>query len=124
MAQIPDYTEEEHAIVHNTNAQRWYKEIVEIQLADVEIQIGPKKPDPTECPAMFWLVNDCSFIIINCGETRYKCNFFNKEQERMGTGIEEYKDLQQYATTLLQIQADYESVRIGAFPDNVDSQNS
>ena len=40
----------------------------------------------------------------------------------MGTGIEEYKDLQQCVTTLLQIQADYESVRSGTFPDNVDSK--
>lgn len=42
----------------------------------------------------------------------------------MGTGIEEYKDLQECVTALLQTQADYESVRSGAFPDNVDSQRS
>lgn len=49
---------------------------------------------------------------------------FYKELEQVGTGIEEYKDLQQCVTTLLQIQEDYESVHSGAFPDNVDSQNS
>lgn len=43
MTQIPDYTEEEHAIVQSTIAQRWNKEMVEIQLADAEVQIDPKK---------------------------------------------------------------------------------
>lgn len=122
MTYIPDYTEKERAIVQNTIAKRWNKEMVEFQLADVEVQIDPKKPDLTECPALFWLVNGCSFIIIKCGEACYKCNFFYKELEQMGTGIEEYDDLQQYITTLLQTQADYESVRSGAFPDDADSQ--
>lgn len=70
MTQIPDYTEEEHAIVQSTANYRWKNETVEIQLADVEVQIDPKNPDLTECPALFWLANGCSFIIIKCGETR------------------------------------------------------
>ncbi len=122
MTQIQDYTEEERAIVQNTIAKRWNKEMVEFQLADVEVQIDPKKPNLTVCPALFWLVNGCSFIIIKYGEARYKCNFFYKELEQMGTVIEEYDDLQQCITTLLQTQADFESVRSGAFSDHTDSQ--
>ena len=116
MTQIPDYTEEEYQIVRDTVAKRW-KEEVSLQLADVEVQLDAKASDLTECPALFWLINGCSFIVIKCGETCYQCKFFYKELEQMGTDIEEYEDLQHCVTTLLQAQADYESVRSGAFPD-------
>ena len=121
MTQIPDYTEKERTIVQSTVSKRWKNETVEIQLADVEIQIDPKKTDLTECPALFWLANDYSFIIIKCGEASYKCNFFYKELEQMCTDIEIYNDLQQCVATLLQTQADYESVRSGAFLENTGS---
>ncbi len=117
MTQIPDYTEEEYQVVRKTVGKRWNKEEVEIQLADVEVQLDAKDPALTECPALFWLVNGCSFIVIKCGETRYQCKFFYKELEQMGTDVEEYDDLQRCITALLQTQADYESVRSGAFPE-------
>ena len=123
MTEIPDYTEAEQQIVKDTLKTRWKKVAVEIQVADVEVQIDPKKPELTECPALFWLVNDCSFLVIKCGKANYKCSFFYKELEQMGTGIEDYKDLQTCVTTLLQTQADYESVRSGAFPKNTGSHN-
>lgn len=39
----------------------------------------------------------------------------------MNTGTEKYTDLQECVTKLLQVQVDYESVRIGAFPEGADS---
>ena len=122
MTHVPDYTEDERNIVQNAVNRRWEKPLVEIQLADVGVQLDPKKPDLTECPALFWLAGGCSFIVIKSGESRYKCSFFYKELEQMSTGIEAYDDLQQCVTALLQTQADYESVRSGAFPENPDSK--
>ena len=122
MNHVPDYTEDERNIVQNAVNRRWEKPLVEIQLADVEVQLDPKKPDLTECPALFRLAGGCSFIVIKSGESHYKCNFFYKELEQMSTGIEAYDDLQQCVTALLQTQADYESVRSGAFPENPDSK--
>ncbi len=122
MTHVPDYTENERNIVQNAVDGRWKKDPVEIQLADVEVQLDPKTPDLTECPALFWPAGGCSFVVIKSGESRYQCNFFYKELEQMNTGIEEYDDLQQCVTALLQTQADYESVRSGAFPENPDSR--
>lgn len=119
MMQIPDYTEEEYGVVHNAVVKRWKKEKIEIKFADVEVQLDAKTPALTECPALFWLANGCSFIIIKCGKASYQCKFFYKELEQMDTGVEKYDDLQHCVTTLLQTQADYESVRSGAFPDNL-----
>lgn len=116
MTRVPDYTEDERNIVLNTVNTRWKKDPVELLLADVEIQLDPGKPELTECPAVFWLAGECNFIIIKSGEGRYKCNFFYRELEQMGTGIDEFDDLQQCVITLLQVQADFESVRSGAFP--------
>jgi len=123
MTQIQDYSQEEQAIVQNSIAHRWKKETVEIQIADVEVQIDSKNSDLTECPALFWLVNGCSFIIIKFGAANFKCNFFYKELEQMGTGVEEYKDLQECVTALLQTQADYDSVRTGAFSEEHSPKN-
>ena len=122
MTRVPDYTEDERNIVLGMVNTRWKKDPVDIQLADAEVQLDPAKPDRTECPALFWLADHCSFVIIKAGEGRYRCSFFYKELEQMGTGIEEYDDLQQCVLTLLQTQADYESVRSGAFPGNPDPE--
>ena len=121
MTRVPDYTEDERNIVLGTANARWRKDPVDIQLADVEVQLDPAKPGRTECPALFWLAGNCSFVIIKTGPDRYRGCFFYRELEQMGTGIEEYDDLQQCVLTLLQAQADHESVRSGTFPENNDS---
>ena len=118
MIRVPDYTEDEHSIVRKTVDSRWKKDPVEIQLADAEVQLDYKIPEMTECPVLFWLAGGCSFVIMKCGENRYKCNFFYKELEQISTGIEECDDLQQCVTVLLQTQADYDSVRSGAYPED------
>jgi len=46
MTQIQDYSQEEQAIVQNSIVHRWKKETVEIQIADVEVQIDSKKLRP------------------------------------------------------------------------------
>ena len=118
MTRVPDYTEDEHSIVRKTVDSRWKKDPVEIQLADAEVQLDPKIPEMIECPVLFWLAGGCSFVVMKCGENRYKCNFFYKELEQISTGIEKCDDLQQCVTVLLQTQADHDSVRSGAYPED------
>lgn len=102
MTQIQDYTQKKQKIVQNSITDHWRNEAVEIQIADFEVQIDPKNSDLTECPALFWLVNSCNFIIIKCGAAKFKCNFFYKELEQMSTEAEKHKNMQECVTTLLQ----------------------
>ncbi len=117
MTSIPDLTESEQHIVQTTADERWGKGVAGLQLADVEIQLNHDSEALTACPALFWVVNDCSFVIIKTGEQGFRCNFFYKNDlEQMSTGVEKYDNIGDCVIELLRVQADYDSLRSGAFP--------
>jgi len=118
MSQIPDFTEKELETIRSKLRQRRGHEDVTLQLADAQILLSKDDCAPTSCPAVFWQVEDCSFVIQKTGEKRYRCQFFYADLHQYGTGIDEYDNIGDCALTLLQIQADHESVRSGAFPGN------
>jgi hypothetical protein len=58
-----------------------------------------------------------NFAVIKIGEGRLRARCFCADLEPFGTGIDELDNVADATVTLLRMQADYESVRSGAFPD-------
>ena len=115
---IPDFTDTERWTVQSAVDERWGRGETELHLADVEILLMPEDTSPTSCPAIFWIKGECNFVVIKTDERCYRCQFFYKSdlEQQLGTGIKEFDDIATCVVTLLQTQADYESVRSGAFP--------
>jgi hypothetical protein len=112
MNTIKDITETEQWTVMSTLKERWANKSIELQRADVEIKMMPHDRELTTCPALFWQVNETSFIIIKTGERNYRSQFYYKGFQQYGTGKIEFDDLTDCVTTLLQVHADKELVDI------------
>jgi len=55
-------------------------------------------------------------IFFESGERRYRCQFSYKPCEQMGTGMDEYDDLAECASAVLQAQADHVAEQRGDLP--------
>ena len=51
MIKIPGYTQEKYMVMQNTVARRWGKNTIEVQLADVEINLVLKKVRFSQVPS-------------------------------------------------------------------------
>ncbi len=105
MSAIPDFNDSELWMIRTTLKERYGREI-EIQLADSEIRLDPNSSELTWCPTIYWEVEPVNFVIFKTAPERYRCHFFYGENEFYGTGIEEYDNISECVTTLLQMQAD------------------
>jgi hypothetical protein len=102
MHEVPDISDNETWIIRTTLQER-YKEEVELQMADAEIRLQPSDKNLTPCPAWYWQVENCHFIIFKTGTRKYRSQFF-------------YRAYQQYTecvVSLLQAQADHEAKERG-----------
>jgi hypothetical protein len=108
MSTIKDFTDAEQWTVNTTLNERWPNQELDIQLADVEIKMFQHDRELTVCPAVFWQVDETSFIIIKVGERTYRSQFYYKGFQQYGTGKSEFDDLADCTTTLLQVHADKE----------------
>lgn len=106
MTRIPDFSETELEVVREALAERWGRPI-EIEVAEAEVRLDPHAFQLTTCPALYWEVDGCHFVVIKTAPTRYRCQFYYRIREMYGTGIEEYDDLGQCVLTLLRVQADH-----------------
>lgn len=105
---IPDITDAEQWAVSTTLRERWPGRDIELQLADVEIKMHQGDRETTSCPALFWQVNDTSFVIIKTAERNYRSQFYYRGYQQYGTGKSEFDDIADCVTTLLQVHADKE----------------
>ena len=112
MPEIADITDNELWIVRSTLLER-YGEQVEPQLADAEIRLRPSDRELTPVPVMYWEHGDCHFVVFKTGDRRYRCQFYYRLYQQMGTGVPEYDDLSECVVSLLQVQADYEAKERG-----------
>jgi len=110
MNSLPDFSDKELKIVRDALARR-YREPVEPQLADVEFQLDQDGDQWSTCPAVFWQARQAKLIIFKTGEQRFACQFFYDEDTIYGTGVDEYDDLPNCVSMLLQVQADDERSR-------------
>ena len=118
MNDIPDLTDVELWGLQSTVNERWKDPQVQLELADVELQLGKKSSELTSCPAVFWFVKNCNFVVVKMGSRRFRCHFlYDKDLDQYGTGITEFDDIAKCIVTLLHTQADDESVRSGAFSE-------
>lgn len=108
MKAIADFNDSELWIIKTTLQER-YKQDIEIQLADSELKLDPLSSNLTWCPTVYWEVDGVSFVIFKIALQRYRCQFFYDEQEHYGTGIDEYDNIADCVTILLQVQADHET---------------
>jgi len=118
MSDIPDITDTEHWTIKTSLDERWGTDVITPELVDVEARLDPSDRELTECPAVFWQYKDCHYIIMKTGENSYRTQFYYGNREQFGTGIREYEDLADCVVSLLQLQADHDSTRSGAFPES------
>lgn len=108
---ISDFSNEMQDYVAGLLEQR-YDHAVELQLADIEVQLNPLEEKLTLCPALFWAERNANFVVYKVGENTFRTQFFYSPAEQFGTGIDEFDDLKKCVITVLQVQADQERVTI------------
>jgi hypothetical protein len=116
MSGIPEFSASDIKLVQATLKERFGAEVadkVEIKEAETEIRISPGDRELTDCPALFWIVGDCAFVISRTGPVGYRAMFYYSVKERFGTGKEEYDNLGDCIITLLKAQEDEENRRAG-----------
>lgn len=113
---IPGFSASDIKLVQATLKERFGAEVAErteIKEADTEIRLTPADRELTVCPALFWIVGDCAFVIARTGQAAYRAMFYYSVKERFGTGVEEYDNLGDCVITLLKAQEDEETRRRG-----------
>lgn len=112
MNRVPDFSDNELWIIKSTLQER-YGETPEVQLAETELRLDLSRTELTACPAAYWEVDGCHFVIAKTGENRFRCQFFYRVHQMYGTGHDEYDDLTECVVTLLQVQADQQAKEAG-----------
>ena len=125
MSAISEFTDAEIADIREMLVQR-YRQEVEIHLADSELRLDgpdtpdtPDAPDTVHCPTVYWHQRGANFVVFKCGEARYRTQFFYTPHEQFGTGIDEYRRLDECVAAALQTQADHEREREDAGVANI-----
>lgn len=111
MSSIPDITDAEQWAVTTTLKERWPDLEIDLQLADVEIRMHDGDRELSECPALFWQVDEASFVIIKVAERTYRCQFYYRGYQQYGGGYKDFDDIADCVVTMLQVHADRETVR-------------
>ncbi len=112
MSVISNFSDSELDIIKDLLQLR-FKESVEVHLADVELRLDPASNELTECPAVFWQVRNCSFVVAKSASDEFRCQFFYAPGDQFSTGHSRYNDIGTCVSTLLQVQSDSEREREG-----------
>jgi len=108
---ISDFSKEMQAHVAKLLEDR-YGHAVDLQLADIEVQLNPLEEELTPCPALFWAERNANFVVYKVAEFTFRTQFFYSPDEQFGTGIDDFYDLEKCVIAVLQVQADQERVTI------------
>jgi hypothetical protein len=106
MSAIPDFTESERSIVSQL-VERRFRGPVDVEIADAELKLDPESKVLSICPTLFWSAQGCNFVVFKLGEDRFRPQFYYGHHEHYGTGRDEYADVGECVTRLLQLQADH-----------------
>jgi hypothetical protein len=115
---IPDFTDAEWQLVNQILLER-YSRLVQLQTADVELQLDPASEVLTTCPSLYWNELGAEFIVSKLGDQRFRCQFFYSANEQFGTGRDVYDNLGDCVTTVLQVQADHHGTRSAALTETL-----
>ncbi len=109
---IAQFTDSEIKLVKQLLAER-YGHPVELEQADVELQLDPSSDALTTCPALYWSERSAEFIVCKTAASHFRCQFMYSANEQFGTGREIYNDLIDCVVSVLRVQADHEGTRAG-----------
>ena len=112
MSKIADFSDAELWVIKSALRER-YGQPIEPELAETDLRLDPHSTQLVPCPAVYWEERGASFIVCKTSDRRYRCQFFYSVREQYGTGIEEYNDIAECVTALLQVQADHARSRQG-----------
>jgi hypothetical protein len=115
---IPDFTDAEWQLVNQILLER-YGRLVQLQSADVELQLDPISETLTTCPSLYWNELGAEFIVSKLADQRFRCQFFYSADEQFGTGRDFYDNLGDCVTNVLQIQADHHGTRSAALTETL-----
>ena len=79
---------------------------VEIHLADCEVRQDESSRKTVDRPAVFWQVNNCSFIIVKLDHNLFQGRYFYTPNDQFGEEHQRYADAGNCVSALLQSQAD------------------
>ena len=82
-----------------------------MQLADVDLRLNPTDRETTSRPALYWTARGANFVVAKLSDERYYCQFYYRGHEQFGIDRDEWDNLAECVTTLLQLQADHEIKR-------------
>ncbi len=102
---IPGFSAADLALVHATLRERFGQD-VEVQEVETEVRLSPADRELTLCPALYWIAEDCAFVVSKTGPAAYRAMFYYSVKDRFGTGREEYDNLGDCVITLLKVQED------------------
>jgi hypothetical protein len=115
---IPDFTDAEWQLVNQILLER-YSRLVQLQSADVELQLDPTSETLTICPSLYWNELGAEFIVSKLADQRFRCQFFYSADEQFGTGRDFYDNLGDCVTNVLQLQADHHGTRSSALTETL-----
>ncbi len=104
---IPDFSEQQVSTVQQMIDAR-YKEDIELQLADSEVQTDSTILDTTVCPTLFWNARECNFVIMRTGEDQYRAQYFYTPHDQYPTQQSFFTEIEDCAAAVLREQSDYE----------------
>ena len=100
---IPGLSASDLALVRVTLKERFGFD-VDVQEAETEVRLSPGDRELAQCPAVFWQVEKCSFVVAKTGPAGFHAMFFYSIKDRFGTSKEEYDNLGDCLITLLKVQ--------------------
>ncbi len=106
---IKDFSDTELWTIQETLNERWAKNEVKLQHADVEARLHRGARELTQCPAVFWEHNQSSFVIFKVADSIYKAQFYYLGRDQYGTNISDFDNIHDCVVTILQVHADLES---------------
>ena len=113
---IPGFSASDLKLAQATLKERFGAAVadqVEIKEAETEIRLSPADRELTLCPALFWIVGDCAFVVSRTGHAAYRAMFYYSVKDRFGTGQEEFDNLGDCLITLLKVQEEEQARRDG-----------
>jgi len=82
---MDDFSDQKIDIARQIIKER-YGQDVEVKLANVELRLDLIAHELTTCPAIYWEMRDCHFVVAKLARMRFYYQFFYKGTEQFGTG--------------------------------------
>ena len=107
---VPAFTAADLSLAHACLKERFGFD-VDVQEVETEVRLSPGDRELVQCPALYWQVEKCAFVVAKSGPAGYRAMFFYSVKDRFGTGKEEYDNLGDCLITLLKVQEDAHAKR-------------